>query len=327
MSVHVDDFAIAASNQTLIDEALDTLSNRYKLKTFDSLESYIGIHITYNADGSMTLTQPAMIKHILEEWKCEPKAVRVPMPSDFNDASQDDAPFVDQGKYGRLLGQLLFLLRTRPEIIYSLCRLGTRSKRATEKDFASLIRVLLYIHHTIELGITFHKSPDNQSISRRLFCFVDAAYATHVDSKSHSGYCFGMDGDPGMFFSKSSKQTGVTLSSTEAENWAAVEAIKEIIWFRGLLDELGFPQTEPTTIFADNTSMITLAEKFSGNHSKVKHFMLRINFLIEHVRKGTIQFVHVPTECNVADILTKPLGPADFERLRALLLGCAPKSS
>jgi hypothetical protein len=67
--------------------------------------------------------------------------------------------------------------------------------------------------------------------------------------------------------------------------------------------------------------MITLAENFSGNHSKVKHFMLRINFLIDKVRDGTIKFVHVATEDNVADILTKPLGPADFERLRALLLG------
>ena len=84
---------------------------------------------------------------------------------------------------------------------------------------------------------------------------------------------------------------------------------------------MGFPQTEPTTVYADNTSMITLPQNFSGNHSKVKHFMLRINFLIDHVRAGTIKFVHVLTEQNVADILTKPLGPADFERLRPLLLG------
>ena len=67
--------------------------------------------------------------------------------------------------------------------------------------------------------------------------------------------------------------------------------------------------------------MITLAEHFSGNHSKVKHFILRVNFLIGKVRDGTIKFVHVKTEQNVADILTKPLGPADFERLRKLLLG------
>lgn len=321
ISIHVDDFAIAASNQSLVDETLRVLQSKYKLKTFESLEAYIGIHLTHNADGSVTLTQPAMIRQIFNDYKCKPNKVRVPIPADFNDAYQDDSPPIDSQSYLRLLGRLMYIVRTRPDIAYAISRLSTRSQRPTEKDFASLIRVLVYLNHTINLGLRFHKSSHDSSVPRRLFCFVDAAYATHMDSKSHSGYSFGMDNEAGMFFSRSTKQTGVTLSSTEAENWAAVEATKEIIWFRDLLAELGFPQTEPTTIYADNTSMITLAQSFSGNHSKVKHFMLRINFLIDKVRQGVIQFVHVDTSKNVADILTKPLGPADFERLRPLLLG------
>ncbi len=98
-----------------------------------------------------------------------------------------------------------------------------------------------------------HRAVDKPSLSRRLFCFDDAVYATHTDGKSHSDYCFGMNEDPGMFFSKSSKQKGVTLSSTEAEIWAAVETAKEVIWFRDLLNELGLRQKGPTTIFADNS--------------------------------------------------------------------------
>ena len=47
---------------------------------------------------------------------------------------------------------------------------------------------------------------------------------------------------------RSNKQTMVTLSSTEAETYAAVEATKDIVYFRGLLAELGFPQMEPTPI-------------------------------------------------------------------------------
>jgi len=159
-------------------------------------------------------------------------------------------------------------------------------------------------------------------MATRLFCYVDAAYACHPDSKSHTGYCFSL-GDPfnGMFFSRTFKQTNVTLSSTEAEHSAAVEAAKEIMWFRQLLAELGFPQLEPTPVFADSASMITLAEDYSGNHKRVKHYITRINFLIEQVKAGILQFEHVPTEVNVADILTKPLGPQDFIRLRTYLLG------
>jgi hypothetical protein len=107
----------------------------------------------------------------------------------------------------------------------------------------------------------------------------------------------------------------------ESENAAAVEAAKEIIWFRSLLEQLGFPQGQPTTVFADNESMITVAEDFSGHHKKVKHFLVRINFLIEQVKNKVIAFQHVPSSDNIADILTKPLGPVDFLRLRPRLLG------
>jgi hypothetical protein len=124
-----------------------------------------------------------------------------------------------------------------------------------------------------------------------------------------------------MYYSRSVKQPNVTLSSTEAERSAAVEATKEIMWMRTLLHELGFPQPEATILFSDSKSMITLSEDFSGNHKQVKHYITRINFLIDQVRLNAIAFEHVPTELNVADILTKPLGPLQFLVLRPLLLG------
>lgn len=117
------------------------------------------------------------------------------------------------------------------------------------------------------------------------------------------------------------KQTNVTLSSTEAEHTAAVKATKEILWFRDLLAELGLAQLQPTILLSDSKSMIQLAEDYSGNHKRVKHYIVRINFLLEQVRSNVIAFQHVPTELNVADILTKPLGPQQFLTLRPLLLG------
>jgi hypothetical protein len=124
-----------------------------------------------------------------------------------------------------------------------------------------------------------------------------------------------------MFYCASRKGLKVSLESCEAETDGAVEATKEIIFFRGLMGEIGFPQMEPTLVYADNSSMITLATDFSGNHKRVKHYITRINFLIEQVRERVITFTHVGTKDNVADILTKPLGPVDFLRLRPRLLG------
>ena len=69
--------------------------------------------------------------------------------------------------------------------------------------------------------------------------------------------------------------------------------------------------------------MITLAQNFSGNHKRVKHYLRRINFLIELIKTNVIQFTHVTSENNIADILTKPLGPQQFIHLRDILLGYA----
>jgi hypothetical protein len=226
-------------------------------------------------------------------------------------------------KYLSLVGKLIFIIKTRPDIAYAVNRLATRTQRATDRDFNSLLRIVSYLGGTQELGITFQRSNTADAAAAvRLFCYVDAAYATHPDAKSHTGYCFGLgDRNSGMFFARTVKQKNVTLSSTEAENAAAVEAAKEVIWFRQLLEELGFHQAKPTLMFSDSASMISLAEDYSGNHKRVKHFLTRVNFMIEQVRLGCVQCQHVPTFENVADILTKPLGPVDFIRLRSLLLG------
>ena len=217
----------------------------------------------------------------------------------------------------------MYIVKARPEITYAVNRMATRAIKPTTRDYDCLLRILWYLAGTPNMGVVFH--PDcsaDRNRATRLFCYVDAAYATHTDSKSHSGYCFGFgDIGTGMFYSRSFKQSTVTLSSTESEHHCATEATKEIIWIRGLLEELGFPQSEATPVFGDSMPMISLAEDFSGNHKRVKHYITRINFLMEQVKAETISFTHVTTDLNVADILTKPLGPSQFLALRALLLG------
>jgi hypothetical protein len=130
-----------------------------------------------------------------------------------------------------------------------------------------------------------------------LHAYVDAAYGVHQDGKSHSGYCFALGPHKnGMFYSRSFKQTNVSLSSTESEINPIVDVSKEIIWFRQLLKELGFPQLEPTPVFEDNESAITLATKWSGNNKRTKHFGIRINFLLEQYNSSVINLVHLSTK-------------------------------
>jgi len=85
-----------------------------------------------------------------------------------------------------------------------------------------------------------------------------------------------------------------------------------IIWFRELLTELGRPPKAPTKVYVDNASLIILSKESSGNHKRVKHFLVRLNFLIQVVEAKIVDFKKVDTARNIVDPLTKPLGPVEF---------------
>jgi hypothetical protein len=183
----------------------------------------------------------------------------------------------------------------------------------------ALMRILAYLYGTQDLGIVLLPG-DSDTLILEAWC--DASFDTHTDNKSHTGYGFTFrDSRSGLFYSRSQKQPNTALSSTESELYAAVEVVKDGLWFRGLLAEIGFPQLEPTPIKEDNAGLITLASQYSGNHKRVKHFLRPLNFLIDHVNLKNIVFEKVPTVTNKVDGLTKPLGPTEFLPKRDLHLG------
>ena len=97
--------------------------------------------------------------------------------------------------------------------------------------------------------------------------------------------------------------------------------MKDIIYLRNILAELGYTQLQPTTLYVDNLSMITLASKYSGNAKRVKHFLVRINFMIEQVANQVVHLEYISTLEHPADAGTKPLARTLLEHLRAKQLG------
>jgi hypothetical protein len=315
--IHVDDFAIASTQPQYTEELLTLLRQRYIVTTSDTLESFLGILIEA-ANSSLYLSQPGLITKILTEsgmTDASPKST--PMVATYDELLQDDSPPCDRSVYRRLLGMVMFLLRTRPDISYAVTRLATRTSTATDKDMTALLRLIRYLKGTSHLELVFSRGP-NVPI---LFGYADASYINHPDGKSHTGTCVGFGPHSGMFHYRSVKQKTTALSSAEAEVSAATELTKDVVHLRDLLDELGFTQSHPTPLLVDNKSLITLATKFSGNMKRVRHFLVRINYLIEHVSNHTISVQYCPTADNTADVLTKSLPTPEFERHRRTLLG------
>jgi len=156
-------------------------------------------------------------------------------------------------------------------------------------------------------------------------CAVDADHANdREDRKSISGHAIFLNSQQagGAISWSSRKQSVVALSSTEAEYVASSEALSEIIFVRQLLSDMGNPvlKSIPTIVEEDNQSCIAIAEN-PVNHSRTKHIDVKHHRIRDEVQKGTIQFVYVPTSEQTADILTKNLPKATFNKFRDRLLG------
>ena len=123
------------------------------------------------------------------------------------------------------------------------------------------------------------------------------------------------------------KQSIIADSSTEAEFISAHSIANTIIWLRGLLDELGLPQTTSTHLMQDSQSTIRLLTNKGASAGRTKHLRRRFNGLREHVMNGDISVHYLATDLMIADILTKPLGPTAFLKLRPLLMGSPSPSS
>jgi hypothetical protein len=120
---------------------------------------------------------------------------------------------------------------------------------------------------------------------------------------------------------KATLQSTVALSTTKAEYMAAAEAVKEAIWLRGLVSDLGLQQDD-TVVFCDSQSAIHLT-KNQMYHERTKHIDVRYHFLREVVTQGDITVKKIATAENPADMLTKPLPILKFKHCLGLIGICS----
>ena len=115
-------------------------------------------------------------------------------------------------------------------------------------------------------------------------------------------------------------QKTVALSSAEAEYYAASEMAIEIIYLRNLLANMRLPQVDNTAVFEDNTACIEWSNHVMGGRERAKHIDIRKHFAHEAVQNGHMRLFKIPTEYQLADLLTKGLNLIQFEKgLHSLL--------
>ena len=313
--IHVDDTLVAASDKEDIEEFKSAIRKKFQITVNEEADQHLGVNLKKNPDGSITLTQSKLLKNVFDEYLEEAKRgrKRLSVPMRTSQRDEDDYPY-DRRSYLHLLGMLNYLLRSRPDISTALAFASTKAVSPTNSDYQRLLDVVYYLWGSKHLGLKIH--PGNPDMPLKLRCYVDASYLTHPDGRGHTGYCLCL-GSMGSFYSKSVKQPLVATSSTHAEIKALYQLTIDLIYVITLCDELERDIELPAIVFEDNAPTIQLTDGLSAKAKKSKHFMMLINFVKEQVLFGLIEVQKIPSNENVADMLTKALDWSEFHSIQS----------
>ncbi|CAA7043465.1 unnamed protein product [Microthlaspi erraticum] len=216
--------------------------------------------------------------------------------------------FPDPTSYRKIIGKLMYLHMTRPDIFYAVNMLCQFSHDPRDVHLKAAHRVLRYLKRTVGQGLFYAA---NSAFDLR--GYADADWGTNTDDRrSISGYCMFI-GDSLVSW-KSKKQDTVSCSSAEAEFRAMAFATKEMIWLSRLLVSLKIPFQEPTHLYCDNTAAIHIANNFVY-HERTKHVEIDCYKIRESIDSGFIKTMFVDSVDNLADCLTKLLHPTMFHGL------------
>ncbi|XP_059281755.1 secreted RxLR effector protein 161-like [Lycium ferocissimum] len=226
---------------------------------------------------------------------------------------QDDgAERANARSFRILVGGLIYLSHTRPDISYSFSVVSRFMSNPSTHQVGAAKRILHYVAGTLEYDIWYpHVS------AFRLLGFTDSDWADSMGhKKSILGNVFSLGS--GAITWSSEKQVTTTLSSSEAEYVAATSAACQCIWLRRILADLYQKQEKATDIFCDNKSSIAMT-KNPAFHGRTKHIDSCFHFIRELVEKEDIILKFCNTNEQVVDILTKALPYQNHVYFRSLL--------
>ncbi|KAL5564205.1 hypothetical protein UlMin_027369 [Ulmus minor] len=289
--------------------------SEFEMSDLGMLHYFLGIEVVQSATG-IFISQKKYVREILDMFQMKNcNSVNTPTEFGLKLNKDHEGKKVDGTLYKQIVGSLMYLTATRPDIMYSVSLISRYMENPTEMHLLAAKRILRYLQGTKEFGLFYKKGEKSDLIG-----FTNSDYARDQDDrKSTSGYVFILGSGAVSWSSK--KQSIVTLSTAEAEFVAASSCTCQAIWLKRILEELHFKRQEPTAIFCDNTSAIKLS-KNHVLHGRSKHIDVKFHFLRDLTKAGTIELIYCRSEDQLADIFTKPLKFPSFMKLRKLLGVC-----
>ncbi|KAJ9561157.1 hypothetical protein OSB04_006317 [Centaurea solstitialis] len=307
VQIYVDDIIFGSTNPKLCEKFELLMKSEYKMSMMGELTFFLGLQIKQSEKG-IFINQGKYVHEMLKKFdltSCTPMKTPIAPPLSLDKDSKGKP--VDVTLYRGMIGSLLYLTASRPDIMYSTCLCARYQAEPKESHLTAVKRIFRYLKGTPNMGLWYSKDSGFD-----LTAYSDSDFAgCKIDRKSTTGGCHLLGGKLVSWTSK--KQNSVSTSTAEAEYVAAGICCAQVLWLRNQLQDYDI-QLSKIPIYCDNTSAIAIANN-PVLHSKTKHIEVRYHFIRDHVMNGDIELHFVPTEYQLADLFTKPLDVTRFNML------------
>ncbi|KAI3788196.1 hypothetical protein L2E82_00927 [Cichorium intybus] len=305
VQIYVDDIIFGSTDESLSIKFADLMKSKFEMSMIGEMTTFLGLQVKQSSDG-IFINQENYVKNLLTRFSLDnSNTAKTPMALGYKlDADLNGKP-VDQKKYRGMIGSLLYLTASRPDIMFSTCVCARYQANPMESHAIAVKRIFKYLKGTPSLGLWYPANSDFQ-----LNAFTDSDYGgCRLDRKSTSGSCQFLGGRLVSWTSK--KQSCVSTSTAEAEYVAAASCCSQVMWMQTQLRDYGYKVSQ-IPIFCDSTSTIAISHN-PVHHSMTKHIDIRYHFLKDNIQKGHIELHFINTEDQIADIFTKALDETKFQ--------------
>ncbi|GKA27492.1 hypothetical protein Tco_0713660 [Tanacetum coccineum] len=253
--------------------------------------------VKQKADG-IFISQDKYVAKILKKFDfANVKTASTPIETQKPLVKDEEASDVDVHLYRSMIGSLMYLTASRPDIMFAVCACSRFQVTPKSSHLSVVKRIFRYLKGKPKLGLWYPRVS-----SFDLESYSDSDYAgANLDRKSTTGGCQFLGRR--LISWQCKKQTIVATSTTEAEYVAAASCCGQVLWIQNQMLDYGFNFMN-TKIYIDNESTICIV-KNPVYHSKTKHIAIRHHFIRDAYEKKLIQVLKIHTDDNVADLLTK----------------------
>ncbi|KAG9449455.1 hypothetical protein H6P81_009420 [Aristolochia fimbriata] len=251
--IYVDDIAFGSTSDYAQRQFVKHMQEEFEMSMVGKLAYFLGFQIKQRAYG-IFISQEKYARNLVKKFGLEDaKAMRIPMSTTDRICKDENGTLADPTLYRSMIGSLLYLTASRPDICYSVGLCARFQSAPKESHVKTVKRIIRYVKSMINLGIWYAAATSNV-----LAGYCDADWAGNTDDrKSTSGGCFYLGTNLVSWYSK--KQNSISLSTAEAEYIAAGSCCAQLLWMKQMLEDYGVP-SGVLTVYCDNTSAINISK-------------------------------------------------------------------